>query len=525
MKNLLKILLFFIIFIFYWNLGNNIENRTEAEDIYEYALMVENGKDHEWFYHKHHIMYGPFLHNIYVFLQSNNINISSLSLMRLISAFAATGTLFYFYLFCYRRYSLRPISSLLATLCFGMMYGFCRYSAEAEIPIVATFFMMSSMYYLTSNYLTSKAFLLGIFLSIVSTNIHIMNVVATYIALPAFFLLSKRYKFLCIFLTINVFALLLTYSKYDMLFELFSESGKLILIFDPSILIKGLVGFLQAIISFDFVLGFDVIRNFLGNLFSTRMLEEEFYFGSRLSLWHVLFSSITFFLLFLVTLYALLRSIYVWKNMHIYNKKFLPPNGRKSFILPIIFFVGYSLLILCVEPGNPELWVMGLMPFSLLLCGLIFIPLTYDNKLWIPFLAVILLLIHNNLAISALSDPFKDYNFSKSEYILEKAKKDDLVITAGNPVFERYLRYHSSAKVIYLYTVDINKMNDYIFSKKYENIYVLGDVFNQIESLNKRFPKKSSDINIFSKKIRKNSQLIFNNEFDGVYKLNVREDI
>ena len=68
-----------------------------------------------------------------------------------------------------------------------------------------------------------------------------------------------------------------------MLFELFSESGKLILIFDPSILIKGLVGFLQAIISFDFVLGFDVIRNFLGNLFSTRMLEEEFYFGSRLS--------------------------------------------------------------------------------------------------------------------------------------------------------------------------------------------------------------------------------------------------
>ena len=168
---------------------------------------------------------------------------------------------------------------------------------------------------------------------------------------------------------------------------------------------------------------------------------------------------------------------------------------------------------------------MGLMPFSLLLCGLIFIPLTYDNKLWIPFLAVILLLIHNNLAISALSDPFKDYNFSKSEYILEKANQDDLVITAGNPVFERYLRYHSSAKVIYLYTVDINKMNDYIFSKKYENIYVLGDVFNQIESLNKRFPKKSSDINIFSKKIRKNSQLIFNNEFDGVYKLNIREDI
>ena len=120
--------------------------------------------------------------------------------------------------------------------------------------------------------------------------------------------------------------MLSTYGKYGMLSELFSESGKLILIFDPSVLIKGLIGFLQAIISFDFVLGFDFIRNFLGNLFSTRMLEEEFYFGSRLSFWHVLFSSITFFLLFLITIYALLRSVYVWKNLQIDDKNFLPPN-------------------------------------------------------------------------------------------------------------------------------------------------------------------------------------------------------
>ena len=55
MKLILKLLLFFLIFNFYWNIGNNIQNRTEAEDIYEYALMVENGSDHEWFYHKHHL--------------------------------------------------------------------------------------------------------------------------------------------------------------------------------------------------------------------------------------------------------------------------------------------------------------------------------------------------------------------------------------------------------------------------------------------------------------------------------------
>ena len=54
----LKFIKDIIIFLynFYWNLGNNIENDISSEEIYEYALMVENGIDHEWFYHKHHIM-------------------------------------------------------------------------------------------------------------------------------------------------------------------------------------------------------------------------------------------------------------------------------------------------------------------------------------------------------------------------------------------------------------------------------------------------------------------------------------
>ena len=99
---------------------------------------------------------------------------------------------------------------------------------------------------------------------------------------------------------------------------------------------------------------------------------------------------------------------------------------------------------------------MGLMPFSLLLCGLIFVPLTYDNKLWVPFLAVIILLIHNTNAISALNDSDKDYNYQKSKDCLLIGKERDVIIIASNPVFERHLRYHSLANIIYLYNYPLN---------------------------------------------------------------------
>ena len=32
-----------------------------AEDVYEYALMIEDGKDHPWFFHKHHLIYAPLI--------------------------------------------------------------------------------------------------------------------------------------------------------------------------------------------------------------------------------------------------------------------------------------------------------------------------------------------------------------------------------------------------------------------------------------------------------------------------------
>ena len=305
--------------------------------------------------------------------------------------------------------------------------------------------------------------------------------------------------------------------------ELFGNRVKFIENFSFDIFIKAIIGFFQALISFDFVLGLSNVRLFLSDLFPSRMLSEEFYFGERLSITHVIFSTITFSILLITTFYALFRSIKIWSNSKIKKTILLPIEGRKAFILPVVFFIGYSFLLLLIEPGNPELWVMGLMPFSLLLCGLVFVPLTYDNKLWVPFLAVLILSIHNNKAISVLEDPNKDYNIQKSKFILSIANSNDLIITAGNPVFERHLRYHSDAKIIYLYSLPSKNFEQYNKDFDKKNIYVLGDVFEQIPSMVKRFKNKSEQIKIFSDKIKSNVIKINDDEFGGLYILNNKE--
>ena len=76
---------------------------------------------------------------------------------------------------------------------------------------------------------------------------------------------------------------------------------------------------------------------------------------------------------------------------------------------------------------------MGMIPFALLFCGLVLLPLTHDNRIWIPFLMIICLLFHNGSA-TLLKNSDLDYQFNKAETILSE-EEQDLILTAGNPVF------------------------------------------------------------------------------------------
>jgi len=518
MKRIFYIFLFLFAFLFYWNTALRIENRTEAEDAYAYAAMVET-EGHSWLYHPHHLLHGSLMKAGYSGLQSLGWNGRAFDFLMLISSLSAAGTLLLFFQFCYRRFSLRPVSSLLATGLLAVSYGFWRYAAEAEVVLPASFLGLAALYCATGlDHHSRRMVGLGVLLSVLAVLMHIMNAVVVFVAIPCFYLLRRRWGATAAHLLLGcggVAAVFCWFYSAGLMNE--SVGGSFLPVGFGSF-VKAMIALGQCVVSGNFLLGFVSIRAFLSELFASRMLMEEFYLGARLARSVVLFSTLTFLILGSLVIGALWRAGWVWKNLIHERARIHLPEGLPAIAVVAIWFFGYAGLLLCVEPGNPELWVMGLTPFWLLICGLVLLPLTVDNRLWLPFAALLFLLVHNGVSgIGVLGDPGKDYQHQKAKWILEHATSNDVVVTAGNPVFERYLRYHFEGAVIYLH----KKLPDLDgLAAPAGRVFVLGDVFNQVESLRIRFPKQTDDIAVYAEKLKPEVELIDDDEFGGVFLLN-----
>jgi hypothetical protein len=519
MKRIFYILLFILSCLFYWGTSQYIENRTEAEDAFEYATMVETD-GHSWLYHPHHLIYGPAMKVSYSLIKAMGFKGQSHDFLMLVSSLSASGSLFFFFLFCYRRFSLRPVSSLMATGLLAVSYGFWRYAAEAEIVLPASLLVLIALYYATDSEQKRRNFLLATVFSTLAILMHIMNAVAVFIAIPCFYLLRHRWKaallhvVLCAGIIISVFGIVMQSQT------LYSGGGAQFIGIGLSSLVKAMVALGQCVVSGDFVLGFRSVRAFLSELFASRMLAEEFFLGAQLSRPLILFSFLTYLLFSLFFSGCMARAAWVWKNMVQQRNRFQLPSGMATLAIAMIWFFSYAGLLLCIEPGNPELWVMGLIPLWLLFCGLVLLPLTVDNRLWLPFAMFLLLFIHNGVGgISVLGDSAKDYQQEKAKWILEHASANDLVVTAGNPVFERYLRYHFKGEVLYLHNWSQGQLKGGELPFVEGDIYVMGDVFNQVQSLRIRFPEKTRQIDLYAETIRPESKLIDEDIFGGIYQL------
>jgi len=517
MKKIFYILLCILSFLFYWGTSQYIENRTEAEDAFEYATMVES-EGHAWLYHPHHLLYGPSMQWGYKTLQSVGFEGRAVDVLMLISSLSAAGSLFFFFLFCYRRFSLRPVSSLMVTGLLATSYGFWRYAAEAEIVLPASLLVLIALYYATDPEPRRRIFLIAITFSVLAVLMHIMNAVAVFVAIPCFYLLRRRWKAAGLHVVLCAGIVASVFWGVAQSHTLYSGGGARFIGIGLSSFVKAMVALGQCVVSGDFVLGFRSVRVFLGELFASRMLSEEFFLGEQLSRSLVLFSLLTYALVALVFVGCLSRAAWIWKNRIQHRDRFQLPSGMATLVVAAIWFFGYAGLLLFIEPGNPELWVMGLIPLWLLFCGLVLLPLTVDNRLWLPFAMLLLLFVHNGIGgIGVLGDSAKDYNQQKAAWVLNEATPNDLVVTAENPVFVRYLRYHSTAEVLDLNSTSAEQLA--VAIQEAQSVFILNDVFDYPRSMRVRFPAMAKQVDQQAVELRIHSEMRIDNEFGGVWEL------
>lgn len=525
MKKTACVLLFFFAFFLFWNTG--ISNRTEADDAFEYAFQVEHdGLD--WLYHPHHLLYGVVTKNVYHGAKWLGYDGRAYPMLCLLSALCGAGSALMFFWFCYRRFSMRPVSSLLCSGLLIFSYGFWRYAYEAEVIIPACFIMLCALYVALAPHPTAARSVGSGWLCGFSVLFHVLNAIPVFLAVPLFYLLCRNWRGLAIYLVASIGV---TGLGYAAVFWLASErifsSAAVAPVLEDGFLLKGLIGFSQCVMSSNFMLGYPAVREALVNLFPSRMLLEELYMGAALPRWLVTGASVTLALVVLSWAGAVASSFYFLFRREAQRRRdrIGVAEGWRTLAVTAVWFCGYAGAVLWLEPGNPEVWVMGLVPFWLVFCGLVAAPLAQGSVLWPILVLAGFLAFHNELGgLIPLRNPKGDYNQQKADWMLRQAKPGDQVLTAENPVFERYLRYYCPAQVNYLYfwsDADLlnpeRSLQTLRLRRKTGTVYVFGDVFDQPSSLIKRFPEKTEKIARFAEVLRPFVVQTHEDEFGGVY--------
>ena len=190
------------------------------------------------------------------------------------------------------------MSSLLATVFYGFRTDFGGMLLRQN-AFLASAFITSALYFATAEK-DCHEHSPTIFVSVLAVLIHIMNAVAVFIAIPMFYLFKKRTIKIVLHLSICLFFVISTYIYCSNISELYGNTALNIQRVSFGSFFKGMIAFIECIISSDFVMGYRSVRAFLLELFAGRVLLEEVFCGERLAdlmfyFQHLLFLHFLFF--------------------------------------------------------------------------------------------------------------------------------------------------------------------------------------------------------------------------------------
>ncbi len=501
MKFALRLLILLPVLLFF--LATAPGNRTETDMAFEHAFRVEQGVGLADPYFP---LYVPLMRALYLPLRAAGAVDRAYPLMRFFSALCAAGAVHLFFLFCFRRFSLRPLSSLFATGFLMFSYGFWRFATEAEPLVPAAFFSLAAFYRASDPRAGVRGMMLAGLYAAVAAGLHALSLAPTLVMIPLYLVYSRRPRAVVPYLGVFVAALAVLLGTLGIVTRYRPERllaprgieglSRLAL---PA---KAAVGFGQSVLSGIFLLRSARFRGLLEALFPHRMLGEEFYLGERLTWGEGWIPAVTLLALAGVALLAARRS---WLERRAPPRAgvhaTMVPGGRAVVAGTALWFLLHAGLVLLDQPGNPSQWIPGLIPLWLIFCAVLIAPLARANRLWIALLLFALFAAHNYAGgLRLVRDADRDYNVRKSEWILAEAGGEDVVVTAGNPVFVRYLRYYARARVIDLNEQELPEM--ILDATGPGRVFVLPDVLDYPRSMAVRFPGNAARVAEYAAELR-----------------------
>lgn len=508
-------------------LGAAPANRIEAEDAYGYALAVERTPWRDLF-HGHHLLYAPLCRAVFTVLHA--MDPAQRAHPVLVAVSVANGLLSaaVFAFFLARR--LRMPSSI-AALGAGMLlatYGFWRYTLEAEIYVPACFWSIMAFYVASAPQPGYRRAAAAGLIAGSGVLIHIFNAIPAFAGIPLLLLLRGRWRHAllsgasaaipvaALYTAVYGWHMTTNWMFHPIAGDTVCESGM-----GGSRIVKAAIGLGQSVVSGNFLFELQSLRQMIGRMFPYRMLAEENYMGMH--------APPALRLLPFATLALLAVWAAVWGGAMIRRlrqaRPLIPQGLAAESPLPLwaalaCWFTLHAWLVVRVEPGNPEMWIMALPPLTALFCaaGLTTLDLSLAQRLAASL--VVLLVLHNyGGGMRLLQDPNGDYNAQKARPVLAAAGKGDIVLTAENPVFVSYLRYWSEATIenMWNWSAEQTQVRYAALSSSGRRLFALADAFAPPPSMLKRFPSAAPGIVAFGLAIRNDFVPIATNEFGGLF--------
>ena len=429
------------------------------------------------------------------------------------------------------------------TLLFAFSYGFWRYANEAETYILASVFVLGAWVLA----LRSKMWW-SVGVSALGILVHLLNLVPLLLVIPLFYLLSREWKKAVIHGLVTGVLVLAGYAVCSPWLD-FSELGAQHHSAEGGIdfanIVRGIIAMGQCLVSGNFLFGFDSFQDLLVRLFPSRMLDEEFYMAMHMPRWITWVGCATLGAFAVCGLWFAVQSL-LRRKTDLDSSTLRSPAvflgalcGKIKTFHPLmicspVWFVLYSVAVIRTEAGSPELWIMALIPFWLLVAllmqdaplssktagcsGSIFLRVLCGkmNLLWV---LVVLLFSHNLIAgLMPVMGKASDYHAAKSEWLLEHTTEQDVILSSYEPVLLFYLNYYARAEVLSS-AGWIPEELELRLGKVEGDVYALNNFFAPVPSMKVRYPKLGEKMEQTGAVLRPRFMCVREDIFGGVYRM------
>ncbi|MBN2164038.1 MAG: hypothetical protein JXR25_04370 [Pontiellaceae bacterium] len=544
------------------------KNHSEAEDVYDFALKVEQGTFADQA-GVNRVLALPMFAGAYHTARALGYSGRAFPFMILINRLFAVLCVYLFWRLLILMYRRRlacldpPLFSgsekkrgvthayylLLFAFFFAFSYGFWRYANEAETYILASVLVLAAWVLV----LRGKLWW-GACISALGILVHLLNLVPLLFIIPLFYLLTKEWKKSIVHGLLTGILVVVGYATCAPWLD-FSELGAQHHAAEGGIgfinIVRGIIAMGQCLVSGNFLFGFESFRDFLERLFSSRMLDEEFYMAKHMPEWIAVGGCVT---LTLLGSWGLLFGAKTLKRVCSAERgRWIPDPLSLSFLA---WFFLYAFAVIRTEAGSPELWIMALIPFWLIVASL---PLdaacrsvraenestagsqdaSFSSKTTVcsgsvflralcgkikadyspVWLLVGLLFAHNLIAgLMPVMGAASDYHAAKSEWLLEHTAEQDVILSSYEPVLLFYLKYYARADV--LNSADwIPEELELRLGKVKGDVYALNNFFEPVSSMKVRYPKLGEKMEQTGAVLRPRFECVREDAFGGVYRM------